>query len=137
MEHWILDPMLHEFLSANREEIIARTREKVANRPALRATAEELEDGIPLFLTQLIGMFQTPAREAGAAAIGEGATRHGVGGGAQSIRTLGRLCRPKTAIFQLRQRSENAQQRRLCGGSRQKRSLAHARACETERGFAL
>ena len=69
--------MLHEFLSANREQIIALTREKVANRPAPRATPEELENGIPLFLTQLIGMLQTPVPEAGAAAIGEGATRHG------------------------------------------------------------
>ncbi len=46
--------MLHEFLATNRAEIIARTREKVAARPAPRATDEELESGIPLFLDQLI-----------------------------------------------------------------------------------
>jgi len=46
--------VLHEFLATNRAEIIARTREKVAARPAPRATDEELESGIPLFLDQLI-----------------------------------------------------------------------------------
>jgi signal transduction histidine kinase len=69
--------MLHDFINANREEIIARTREKVANRSAPRATAEELEKGIPLFLTQLVSMLRSPALEAGATAIGKGATRHG------------------------------------------------------------
>jgi signal transduction histidine kinase len=69
--------MLHDFLSANREAIIARTREKVGNRFAPRATLTELEYGIPLFLTQLIGMLRTPAHEAGTAAIAEGAARHG------------------------------------------------------------
>jgi hypothetical protein len=54
--------MLHEFLSTNREEIIARTREMVANRPAPRATQVELEKGIPLFLTQLIDMLKAPSQ---------------------------------------------------------------------------
>src|ERR1700757_4025579 len=68
--------MLRDFLSANREIIIARTREKVRNRPAPRATPMELENGIPLFLTQLIEMLQTrtPAHER---AIGKSATSHG------------------------------------------------------------
>jgi signal transduction histidine kinase len=69
--------MLHEFLSVNREEIIARTRAKVANRPTPRATEAELENGIPLFLTQLIDMLRSPATELGAAAMGESAARHG------------------------------------------------------------
>ena len=69
--------MLHEFLSANREEIIARTRAKVAGRPAPRATYVELENGIPLFLTQLVGMLESPARDMGADAIGRTATRYG------------------------------------------------------------
>jgi hypothetical protein len=46
--------VLHQFLATNRAKIIARTREKVAARPAPRATDEELENGIPLFLDQLI-----------------------------------------------------------------------------------
>ena len=46
--------MLHEFLTANREELVRRCRAKVAMRPAPKATATELEHGIPLFLEQLI-----------------------------------------------------------------------------------
>jgi signal transduction histidine kinase len=69
--------MLHEFHTANREEIIARTREKISNRPAPRATPAELENGIPLFLAQLIDMLQSPTSELGAAAMGESATKHG------------------------------------------------------------
>ena len=70
------ESMLHDFLSTNREKIIALTREKVSSRGAPRATAKELENGIPLFLTQLIGILQTrtPAYET---AMGKSATRHG------------------------------------------------------------
>jgi len=46
--------MMHEFLTANRADLIARCRSKVAQRPAPGATEEELEYGIPLFLDQLI-----------------------------------------------------------------------------------
>jgi len=45
--------MLHEFLTLNRDEIIARARAKVAARPAPRPTEEELNNGVPLFLSQL------------------------------------------------------------------------------------
>ena len=46
--------MLWEFLEANRAELIGRCRAKVATRAAPRATHEEMEYGIPLFLSQLI-----------------------------------------------------------------------------------
>jgi signal transduction histidine kinase len=46
--------MLHEFLDANRAELIERCRVKVARRPAPRPTPREMEHGIPLFLGQLI-----------------------------------------------------------------------------------
>jgi signal transduction histidine kinase len=46
--------MLHEFLTENRDELIRRCRVKVAKRPAPRASNEELQHGIPLFLEQLI-----------------------------------------------------------------------------------
>ena len=46
--------MLHEFLDANRTELIERCRAKVALRPAPRPTPKEMEHGIPLFLGQLI-----------------------------------------------------------------------------------
>ena len=45
--------MLDQFISSQRALILARTREKVARRTAPRATARELEDGVPLFLDQL------------------------------------------------------------------------------------
>lgn len=47
--------MLHEFLTANRDELVRRCRAKVAKRPAPLPTAIELEHGVPLFLDQLIG----------------------------------------------------------------------------------
>ncbi|MBA3352318.1 MAG: HAMP domain-containing histidine kinase [Blastocatellia bacterium] len=46
--------MMHEFLTANRIELINRCRAKVAKRSAPQATEEELEHGIPHFLDQLI-----------------------------------------------------------------------------------
>src|SRR5688500_9068963 len=75
--------MLHEFLTANRDELIGRCRAKVAKRPAPTPTAIELEHGIPLFLDQLIvtlrhelgaprdGSSQAPAE------MGATAGRHG------------------------------------------------------------
>ena len=50
--------MLHEFLDANRTELIERCRARVARRPAPRPTSRELEHGIPLFLGQLIGILR-------------------------------------------------------------------------------
>lgn len=46
--------MLHEFLSANREELIRRCRAKVSQRDAPPVTALEIEHGVPLFLAQLV-----------------------------------------------------------------------------------
>lgn len=46
--------MMHIFLANNRDELIARCREKVAQRPARAATAQQLQNGVPLFLDQLI-----------------------------------------------------------------------------------
>jgi signal transduction histidine kinase len=46
--------MLHEFLDANRTELIDRCRAKVALRAAPCPTPTEMEHGIPLFLGQLI-----------------------------------------------------------------------------------
>src|SRR6185436_4476428 len=50
--------MLHEFLRANRRELIDRCRRKVATRRAPRATSAELEHGIPVFLDQLANMLE-------------------------------------------------------------------------------
>jgi signal transduction histidine kinase len=44
---------MHAFLLNNREELIARCKHKVAQRPRRAATNEQLANGIPLFLDQL------------------------------------------------------------------------------------
>jgi signal transduction histidine kinase len=46
--------MLHDFLSANRSELIDLCRSKVSLRLAPKASRSELDYGIPLFLDQLI-----------------------------------------------------------------------------------
>lgn len=45
--------MLHDFIVRHRQELIERTRAKVALRAAPRPTDDELANGVPLFLTQL------------------------------------------------------------------------------------
>jgi signal transduction histidine kinase len=67
--------MLHEFLFANRAVIISRARTKVAARVAPRATNDELESGVPLFLDQLIETLRFPNGDSDA--IAEGAGKHG------------------------------------------------------------
>ena len=49
---------MHEFLTANRVELIARCRAKVALRAAPGASTEELDHGITIFLDQLIKTLQ-------------------------------------------------------------------------------
>jgi signal transduction histidine kinase len=72
--------MLHEFLTMQREEIIARSRRKVETRGAPRPTEAVLEHGVPLFLEQLVDTLRSdqeiPRRPA-SAALGESALRHG------------------------------------------------------------
>lgn len=46
--------MLHRFIAENSELIIARSREKVAQRTAPRATEAELRDGVPMFLREFL-----------------------------------------------------------------------------------
>jgi signal transduction histidine kinase len=70
---------LHDFISTHREEIINRTREKVASRAAPLATTHELANGVPLFLTQLGDIL---GQEAGRSPpdgpeLGAGASQHG------------------------------------------------------------
>src|SRR5688500_4158957 len=48
--------MLHEFLKANRDDLIKRCQAKVARRPAPHPTWDEMKFGIPIFLEQLIEM---------------------------------------------------------------------------------
>ena len=44
---------MHMFLANNRDELIARCKSKVAQRPRRAATEEQLKNGVPLFLEQL------------------------------------------------------------------------------------
>lgn len=46
--------MMHNFLTNNRDELTARCRAKVGERPGRSATEAQLQNGIPLFLDQLI-----------------------------------------------------------------------------------
>ena len=67
--------MLHEFILMHREEILARTRARVAVRPNPRPTEEELRSGIPLFLDQLITILKSSVVTTGVMA--ENAAKHG------------------------------------------------------------
>ena len=46
--------MMHHFLSSNRDELTARCRAKVSQRPGRAASSGQLKNGIPIFLDQLI-----------------------------------------------------------------------------------
>lgn len=50
--------MLHNFLSNNRDELIARCVDKVAQRPQRNASEKQLRTGIPMFIDQLIQTLQ-------------------------------------------------------------------------------
>ena len=72
--------MLHEFLTLHREQILARTRAKVATRMAPRPTQEELEHGVPLFLDQLaetLRLEQASSTRATSPEMARGAQQHG------------------------------------------------------------
>jgi hypothetical protein len=62
--------MLHEFLTANRDELIRRCRSKVSNRDSPPVTTAELEYGVPLFLEQLVEALRSePAHSAAGHAV--------------------------------------------------------------------
>ncbi|MFC5498102.1 sensor histidine kinase [Caenimonas terrae] len=49
---------MHRFLTNNRDELIARCKAKVAERPRRAATSQQLMNGIPLFIEQLTRTLQ-------------------------------------------------------------------------------
>ncbi|MEO7734029.1 MAG: hypothetical protein ABIY55_23905 [Kofleriaceae bacterium] len=75
--------MLHDFLHANRVELMARCRAKVATRSSPSPTPSELNDGIPVLLDQLVAMLRAelvarPSQaEAPTTDIDLSATKHG------------------------------------------------------------
>src|SRR6186997_208783 len=72
--------MLHEILTTYRDEIIARSRAKVATRTAPQPTHAELEHGVPLFLDQLVATLRRGEAAPGQSIntdIEDSASRHG------------------------------------------------------------
>ncbi len=67
--------MLHDFLTMNREEILTRTRARVAARMAQQPATDDLEEGIPRFFDHLVQSLRAPAF--GALEMKKGATLHG------------------------------------------------------------
>jgi hypothetical protein len=67
--------MLYEFIASNREEILALTRKKVATRPGPRATFDELNHGVPIFLGQMVETLRLSGDDG--AAMEESASQHG------------------------------------------------------------
>jgi signal transduction histidine kinase len=68
---------MHKFLFNNRDELVARCKAKVAQRPRRAATAAQLANGIPLFLDQLMRTLE--AQENGN--VGESFRISGAAGG--------------------------------------------------------
>jgi hypothetical protein len=56
--------MMYDFLLNNRDELEARCRDKVAQRPGRAATARQLHNGIPMFLDQLIRTLEVEQTDA-------------------------------------------------------------------------
>jgi signal transduction histidine kinase len=71
--------MLHEFLAANRSEILNRSRAKLSDRNAPTPTVSELKNGLPLFLDQLVAILRAPKGSTAGAndIVSAGATVHG------------------------------------------------------------
>ncbi len=71
--------MLYEFITMHRHDIVARTRERVRRRRWPSVSSQELEYGVPLFLTQLSETLRLEgsATPFSTDAIGVTAARHG------------------------------------------------------------
>lgn len=97
--------MLSEFIAANRANLLARTRAKVAARLAPQPTDAELQNGVPLFLDQLADALRLASPPAGStAAIGKSAALHGSDmlrmgfTVAQLVRGYGDVCQALTEL---------------------------------------
>ena len=98
--------MLFEFIDLNREEIVTRTRERVRGRAWPSVSDQEIEHGVPLFLTQLADTLrlEMTAEPFSSDAVGVTATRHGaelLAAGfnvAQVVHDYGDICQAITEI---------------------------------------
>lgn len=94
--------MLDEFIRSNRQEVIARTRTRVAQRAAPRATEHELSDGVPRFLDQLVEQLRADAPSE--SPIGESGSIHGEAmlrqgySVAQVVQDYGDVCQAVTEL---------------------------------------
>lgn len=103
--------MLHEFIAANRDAIIARTRERLTSRPWPSVSPGEIEHGVPLFLTQISETLRLEgtATPFPSNAIGSSATLHGgelLGAGfnvSQVVHDYGDVCQAITALAEEQQ----------------------------------
>ena len=102
----MLTAMLDEFLVANRGEILARSRSKLTGRHAPTPTEAELENGLPLFLDQLVAILRAKKgeRAAGHRSVSASASLHGgqllrigltVG---QVVQDYGSICQSVTEV---------------------------------------
>jgi signal transduction histidine kinase len=98
--------MLYEFITMHRNAIEARTRDRVRRRPWPSISRNEIEHGVPLFLTQLSDTLRLEATATpfSADAIGNAAARHGaelLAAGfnvAQVVHDYGDICQAITEI---------------------------------------
>ena len=98
--------MLHAFIAVHQEAIVARTRDRVRGRPWPSVSAQEIEHGVPLFLTQLSATLRQEATATpfSSDAIGSTAMRHGaelLAAGfnvAQVVHDYGDICQAITEI---------------------------------------
>ena len=94
--------MLGDFIKKNRTEIIERARARVALRSAPTPTDAELNEGLPLFLDQLIDVLRV--NNDGEEGITKAATKHGADLSrtgftiAQVVHDYGDLCQTITAL---------------------------------------
>ena len=97
--------MLHEFIGAHREELIVRIRAMVAGRASPPSSQQGLDNGVPVFLDQLIKALTGPGPSAEAIGrIGKSATLHGgdmLRNGstvAHVVRSYGDVCQAVTQL---------------------------------------
>jgi signal transduction histidine kinase len=94
--------MLADFIRKNHSEIIARARERVAQRSAPRPTDAELDHGLPLFLDQLVEVLRRNVE--GQSGMTENAVKHGADLSrtgftiAQVVHDFGDLCQTITSL---------------------------------------
>ena len=94
--------MLHAFITANRDEIIARCKAKVAARTGAPSTESAIDHGVPVFLDQLrgalrFGQLTTPEINASAIQHGHDLLRQGFTV-SQVVHAYGDVCQAITEL---------------------------------------